>query len=113
MTQPLLPDNKETHFPTEDEELVGIEDQVLHVNPTDKLEASYESVKQVVREHQWRNFWWNGSKAERFVDVQTAQLLVAVHDAMGKQAQEKMERMIAASCSDFEKVVRISWQCVK
>jgi hypothetical protein len=50
---------------------------------------------------------------EILVDMQTAYLLKKVHDALSKEAQEKMEKMLMAGPSNFDKVVKLSWGAIK
>jgi hypothetical protein len=110
MTTPLLPDNRKTEFPTEDDELMGKEDEHLHIHPSNKLPGCYQSVKKVVEEKQWKVFWWEGKTQEIFVDAFTASRLVSIHDQISPESQTQMEKMIALGPNNFTKVVEISWK---
>ena len=109
----FLPDSQETYWPSEQDEIDGTADEKLHINPSDKLQASYQSVLDVLHNGAWKTFWWEGYRSEILMDMTTANLLVKVHDALSPESQKKMEQMIAASPENFDKVIKISWKATK
>jgi hypothetical protein len=105
---------KQTHFPTEADELMGLEDERVHISEKDLEKGSFEAVVKVFEKGQWKALYWDNDKENALLlDVFTAQAVILVYDNLKKQAsKDKFKRMMAASPAQFKKVIDFVWNNV-
>ena len=82
------------------------------VSPHDIRTATWDRLKAIVSEHQFRCFVWENDEPgfePLMIDAFTANIMVQIHDAMNKKNQAKFERMVAAGRGSFARLVEFSW----
>lgn len=59
---------------------------------------------------------WKKTKNKRgglLLDIQTANMLITVYDAMKPETQTKVQAMMLESKAKFIKVVNVGWGCIR
>lgn len=69
-----------------------------------------DDIEWIVKNHQYRVFRWENKQVT--VDAQTANVFMAVYNAINEQNQEKIKRMIK-TYNGFAKCVSIAWKFIK
>lgn len=68
-------------------------------------------LKHIVSVHQAEEFEWKDGKL--LVDVQTANVLVTLHEALGNENKKFMESKLEESLATFQQTVNFAWSKVK
>lgn len=88
----------------------------ITVTPDHLVSASYDAVKRVLAERQWRAFRWpltdDPDDAPIIVDMQTANVMVTIHDALSEANRVTFEDWVAMSRIHFAKMVAFCWNNV-
>ena len=91
----------------------------IHISQDETVKASFENLRWILKHHQYRYFVWNNDTEDNqplLVDAMTAQVLVAVHDAVLEGNEEKAAKMrclIRKDRLNFGNIVEKCWSCVR
>lgn len=89
-----------------------LEEYFQHDKPIEAPEHGMDAIKHRAKEHSCFTFTWGG-KHKTFVDATTACMLVTCYDSLKPENQQKLDRMIRTSRTQFMQVIDICWKAVR
>lgn len=73
---------------------------------------SFDRLRQIVKEKQCQEFEWPGGDEPLLVDMQTANAMCVLHDALNDKNKSKMRTWIGRDRVHFCRMVEIAWSAV-